>query len=543
MKRISYLFLLIILIFKPLEIIAQWSTDTYNNLIVGYGLLPELCSDSAGGCYITYEQGTTYPRHLILERLNRYGYKQWGSGKQITGEFAEQRGAKIVEDGQNGVIIAYLDAEEFGLTSRITRLRAQKVDSSGNFLWGSNGVRVSLSETNQYDEETVTDGQSGCIVAWKDTMNMLRVQRIIENGTRVWGDSGSLVTYTQEKPTISFNKSIGLIIHYYINGTYQAQRINLLGQYLWENGNIIPTGGRVIKSDENGFSYFLGGEWLGYRNQELLFTINLQKIDSSGLLRWDSLGIVLDTLNTNNFITLDFTIQNGYSNVVWPQLMNGIWDIRTQIVRSDGSMVFAYGGRPLRNITSLKGITGLIPSDSLTTIFVWTDNRTSPGIYSQRFDTLGLALWDSNDIALCKISLGGLKLASDLRGGCILVGWRETDFTVRAQQVNKYGQLGEVLTTVENITEQLPRQVHLFQNYPNPFNSTTKISYEIPSMAQVKLEIYNLLGQKIKTIIDEIQSTGRYEISFDASYLTSGVYIYQLRTNKTIYNRFLTIIK
>jgi hypothetical protein len=520
-----------ILIYSP-TLNAQWSKDPYNNLIVGYGLLPELCSDSAGGCYITYEQGTTYPRHLILERLNRYGYKPWGSGKRITGEFTEQCGAKIVEAGQNGVIIAYLDAQETGLYDRKTRLRVQRVDSSGNFLWGADGVRVSLSETNQYDEEIVTDGQSGCIVAWKDTMNMLRVQRIIENGTRVWGDSGSLVTYTQEKPTISFNKSIGLIIHYYINGTYQAQRINLLGQFIWGNGNRIPTGGRVIKTDDNGFSYFLGGEWLGYKNKELLFTINLQKVDSNGVLSWDSIGIVLDTLNTNYYITLDFTIQNGYSSIVWPQLMNGIWDIRTQIVRSDGSTVFAYGGRPLRNITSLKDIVSLIPSDSSTTVFVWTDNRISPGIYSQRFDTLGLALWDSNDIALCKISLGGLKLASDLRGGCILVGWRETDFTVRAQQVNKYGQLGEVLTAIENITEQLPRQVHLFQNYPNPFNSSTIINYQLQIDSWVTLKLYNTVGQEIKTIVDEMESAGYKSVEFNAGDLPSGVYYLRIQADR-----------
>ena len=54
----------------------QWSTDPNNTLIVGYGLNPEICSDSAGGCYITYEYGTTsYPRKLAVERLDKFGYK------------------------------------------------------------------------------------------------------------------------------------------------------------------------------------------------------------------------------------------------------------------------------------------------------------------------------------------------------------------------------------------------------------------------------------------------------------------------------------
>ena len=165
MKRILYLFLLIIFIFKTGEIYAQWSTDPYNNLIVGYGLLPELCSDSAGGCYITYEQGTTYPRHLMLERLNRYGNKPWGSGKQITGLLEQQSNAKITEDGHGGVIVSYLDYyDNLDLDNPVFfyRLRVQRVDSSGNFLWEQNGVRVSVSETNQGNQAFNSDGNGGC---------------------------------------------------------------------------------------------------------------------------------------------------------------------------------------------------------------------------------------------------------------------------------------------------------------------------------------------------------------------------------------------
>ena len=69
---------LAVCVLSPLTVMAQWSTNPSNNLIVGYGLNPELASDSSGGCYITYEQNTGYPRRLLLERLNRYGYKPWG---------------------------------------------------------------------------------------------------------------------------------------------------------------------------------------------------------------------------------------------------------------------------------------------------------------------------------------------------------------------------------------------------------------------------------------------------------------------------------
>ncbi len=80
----------------------------------------------------------------------------------------------------------------------------------------------------------------------------------------------------------------------------------------------------------------------------------------------------------------------------------------------------------------------------------------------------------------------------------------------------------------------------LCQNYPNPFNPTTKISYSIPQELKVNLSIFDVLGSKITTLVDEEKKTGYYEVEFDATGLTSGIYIYQLiagnfsQTNKMI---------
>ncbi|KAA3615242.1 MAG: T9SS C-terminal target domain-containing protein [Calditrichaeota bacterium] len=68
------------------------------------------------------------------------------------------------------------------------------------------------------------------------------------------------------------------------------------------------------------------------------------------------------------------------------------------------------------------------------------------------------------------------------------------------------------------------------QNYPNPFNPETFISYQIPIKTKVELSIYNILGQKIKTLVNQKQSAGKHKIKFDASGLSSGVYFYKLTT-------------
>jgi hypothetical protein len=74
----------------------------------------------------------------------------------------------------------------------------------------------------------------------------------------------------------------------------------------------------------------------------------------------------------------------------------------------------------------------------------------------------------------------------------------------------------------------IPQDYRLEQNFPNPFNPSTIIQYNIPSVENVVLKIYNILGQEVKTLVNEDQFPGTYQVTFDASHLASGVYFYRL---------------
>jgi hypothetical protein len=88
--------------------------------------------------------------------------------------------------------------------------------------------------------------------------------------------------------------------------------------------------------------------------------------------------------------------------------------------------------------------------------------------------------------------------------------------------------LSEMITDVQQTTTQLLEKYSLSQNYPNPFNPSTTISYSIPERSNVRLSIFNTLGQNISEMVNEVRDAGSYEQSFDASQLSSGIYFYRI---------------
>ncbi len=105
-----------------------------------------------------------------------------------------------------------------------------------------------------------------------------------------------------------------------------------------------------------------------------------------------------------------------------------------------------------------------------------------------------------------------------------------------------YGQT--VHTNVKEKESDLIKGFNLEQNFPNPFNPTTTIRFDIPERTSVNLDVYNILGQKVKTLIsNEIKNPGQYEVSFNKCSLASGVYIYRLVTKNYSQAKKMLLVK
>ncbi|MCF8243302.1 MAG: T9SS type A sorting domain-containing protein [Melioribacteraceae bacterium] len=94
-----------------------------------------------------------------------------------------------------------------------------------------------------------------------------------------------------------------------------------------------------------------------------------------------------------------------------------------------------------------------------------------------------------------------------------------------------------------NEEEDIPLVYKLKQNYPNPFNPSTTIKYELPDEGHVVIKLYDVLGREIQTLVNESKSPGRYEIKFDGSKLSSGVYIYRIEAGQFTSIKKLMLMK
>lgn len=113
-------------------------------------------------------------------------------------------------------------------------------------------------------------------------------------------------------------------------------------------------------------------------------------------------------------------------------------------------------------------------------------------------------------------------------------------FNYRLKQIDNDGTF-EYSSSVE--IEIVPLQFELSQNYPNPFNPSTTIQFSLPVQTQLKINIYNMLGELIKTVSEGMYESGYYNITFDASELSSGTYIYRLESNDFIETKKMLMIK
>jgi photosystem II stability/assembly factor-like uncharacterized protein len=374
--------------------------------------------------------------------------------------------------------------------------RVRLISSSVGWIVGENGIilrttdggtswQTQSSGTTVYlNDVSFTDANNGTVVG--DNGIILRTT----NGGSTWQSQSSGTTYILHG--VSFTDA--------------------------NTGTVVGQGGTILRTTNGGSS------WLPQSNQTTAF------------LR----GVSFTDINNGTIVgsgSLIFRTTNGGD--IWSGLASGTtWSLEN-VVFTDTNTGIAVGGGSYGGNTSVSII--IRTTNGGTT---WTQKLNISGSGIGPFSDVSFS--DANNGAVVNfLSNGPIWRTTDggITWGSQITPDHEPLFSVSFADVDNgiaVGSHGTILrTTNGGVTfignenkNSSPQWFTLSQNYPNPFNPGTVISYSLPSASNIKLIVFNTLGQTVKVLENGFKNTGNYSVNFNATELPSGIYFYKLEAGQ-----------
>jgi len=252
-----------------------------------------------------------------------------------------------------------------------------------------------------------------------------------------------------------------------------------------------------------------------------LFNINVSgpadiAFDTLGTLYCITVNGELYTVNLNNGnVTFILDAAGSYSGITFHPQTNELWATSRAFILPNKDAVFKVN--LATGDTTIIGHTGL---GKLTNDLIFDENLNLFGVIGSSSEM--------NDFISINPS----------NGVGTIIG------SVGMQNILGLAYTESSPTSVEDeIDNNIPTEYTLYQNYPNPFNPLTNIGFQIPNFGLVSLKIYDLLGTEVAVLVNEEKQPGVYEVQFDASNLSSGIYYYKLVSGNFIETKKMVLLK
>ncbi len=315
----------------------------------------------------------------------------------------------------------------------------------------------------------------------------------------------------------------------------------------WINASGFPAAVNILDLEVIGNTLFaaniLGGVFVSTDNGNTWVSKNsngarkLAKIGTTlfvgilgGVLKTTDLGVTWTTVNkglTGIILQTDQLVSSGNAliaftggNIFRSTDQGDNWSLKTLPVSIAGTTDFFSLDAEGNNVIVLNTQTIIFSSDAGATWVNITKNFPAYTYFS----------WQ-NVKAQCAI----------VSGSYVICGTIPYSATIPGAGVYRYSFTGS--TGVEENKFLQPTDFQLLQNFPNPFNPSTSISYSVPGYSFVTLKVFDIVGKEIATLVNENKMRGTYKVNFDASNLSSGVYLYKLQTNNFVTIKKMLLMK
>ena len=537
-----YSLMLVIILLAPVSVFSQWS-DVPVSVAVNDQVNQVIVSDGSGGVIAAWQDkrgGSTYD--IYAQRLNSAGIVQWTTdGVTVCTADSSQINPRMVMDGSGGVIICWEDKRN----PTGWDIYAQRLNSSGQPQWLNNGVAVATVVFDQDTIAMVSDGIGGAIMTWQDYRSNngfadIYAQRVNNSGAMLWTANGVNIcnqAAAQRGPKLISDGTGGAFITWYDNraGNYDiyTQRISTGGAVQWTTNGVATCTMATDQLKPDICSDGASGviiTWYDYRSTTD-FNIYAQRQGPAGAIVWTVDGVVMN--NNVAYDQIDPKIVSdgmGGGIISWTDYRTGITaDIYAQRVNSTGAVQWTATGVIICTSAGDQIKSQLVSDGTNGAYITWEDHRNAGNsdIYAQRIASNAAINWPATGFPICTAQNNQVNPVIVVDGNLgAIVAWQDyrsgNNFDIYAARFNTQSILGighNGTTASEFI---------LNQNYPNPFNPVTVIDYQLPKSSNVRIRIFDVLGKEVDALVNEVQSAGVHNVTWNAANMPSGVYFYRI---------------
>lgn len=376
----------------------------------------EVASDGVGGAFLVWVdyRNDKYP-DIYAQRLDRNGMVLWQKDEvPVCTTKHDQAEAEIVRSDEESAIIVWNDRR----SGQNYDIYAQRIDSSGNFLWRTNGIPVCTTYEDQTSPQMISDGKGGVFICWQDRRNRnqgndIYAQRIDKDGNSIWTPNGVPICTTlsdQIFPVICSDGKGGAIIAWtdhrknvLEDWDIYAQRIDSNGNISWKtNGVGVCTNPqnqgktKIVKDDRGGAII----SWLLYKETDS--DVYIQRVDSLGNILWSPNGVSVCDLTGNQNEIFMSEDGSGGAVIVWSDYRKGDYDTYGQRFNSMGKALWGPNGMAICSVFGPQWNPEITRLDQKRFLVSWEDNRThNCHIYAQALNERGNSLWGKDGIMIC----------------------------------------------------------------------------------------------------------------------------------------------
>ncbi|MCU0332412.1 MAG: T9SS type A sorting domain-containing protein [Ignavibacteriaceae bacterium] len=418
--------------------------------------------------------------------------KLFGTG--ATGNASQGFSVALSADGNTAIVGGIGDNTNAGAVWVFTR-SGGVWSQQGNKLVGTGAV----GNAQQSVVSLSADGNTAIVGGFRDN-NFAGAVWIFTRSGNVWSQQGSKLVVTDAIGSARFGISVDLS----------------------SDGNTAIIGGHTDNANA-------GAAWIFTRSGNTW--TSQTKLIGSGAIGNARFGRSVSISSDGNTAIVGGYEDDASKGAVWVFTRSGsTWTQQGNKLVGTGAIGNASQGFSIS--LSGDGNTALVGGidDNAFAGATWVFMR-SGGVWSQ----LGNKLIGSDAVGNANQG-GAVAIAPD--GNTAIVGGIADNTNTGAAWVFVPGT-----TSVQQTSNETPMSFLLNQNYPNPFNPSTVISYQLPVSGNTTLKIYDVLGNEVATLVNEEQSAGNYEVDFDATGLSSGLYFYKLQSDNFVETKKMLLMK